>query len=94
MNTYRNKFYSPNVLGSTEFISTSSTPILFNGFLIYHRVKSARKDANVFDIVKNGVCVGMYAGIDGAKEACILLSETNTETHVHNEQVCQISFLT
>lgn len=94
MTIYRNKFYSPRILGSTEFISTDSTPMRFNGFLIYHRVKSTCKGANIFDIVSNGVCIGMYAGINGAKDKCTLLADTNAEAHIHDEQSCQISFLT
>lgn len=67
MTTYKNKFYSPKIHGPNPNITTDADPIEYKGFLIYHRVKSMG-DANIFDIVKDGVCIGMMAGLNGAKE--------------------------
>lgn len=48
-------------------IETDAQPVEYGGFLIYHRVNHVNKDANVFDVVKDGACIGQYAGINGAK---------------------------
>lgn len=62
MTTYKNPFYSAKYADSKPVISTDATPIEYKGYLIYERVKR-----QVFDIVQNGVCVGMMAGMNGAK---------------------------
>lgn len=61
---YYNPFYSDKYQGSKKYIEIRSEPIEFLGFLIYERVSGI-----CFDIVKDGVCCGMYAGINGAKNA-------------------------
>lgn len=64
MAKYKNKFYSPKLQDSKPFIETDVTPVKYQGYLIYERIKGI-----CFDIVKNGVCIGMYAGLNGAKGA-------------------------
>ena len=64
---YKNSFYHPMLRGSEKTIKTNAKPVKYRGMLIYHRIVSRNKSANCFDIVKDGVCVGMCAGIDGAK---------------------------
>lgn len=64
MAKYKNKFYSPKILDSRPIIETDAKPVEHKGYLIYERIKGV-----CFDIVKRGVCVGMYAGLNGAKHA-------------------------
>jgi hypothetical protein len=61
MATYKNKFYSKHFQNSTPFITVNEAPVIYRGYEIYKRF------SNLFDIVKNGVCVGMCAGLNGAK---------------------------
>lgn len=62
MEKYRNSFHNTMSHDSKEYIATDVTPIEYREHLIYERIKSV-----CFDIVKDGVCIGMYAGINGAK---------------------------
>lgn len=64
MAKYRNKFYSPKYQDSKPVIETNAEPVKYKGYLIYERIKGI-----CFDVVKNGVCVSMYAGLNGAKHA-------------------------
>jgi len=70
MTTYKNSFYTPkNPISRKEF-STEVTPIEYKNYLIFHRINpnSPIKDgAHVFDVVINGICIGQYAGLNGAK---------------------------
>lgn len=59
--TYANSFYSPRNQESKPTITTNAIPIKYKGYLIYQRQKE------VFDIVIDGRCIGMYAGLNGAK---------------------------
>lgn len=65
---YKNSFYNPKDQNSKLFIETEISPIEYKGFEIYQRIKSNNSSSNVFDIVKDGVCVGMNAGLNGAKK--------------------------
>ncbi len=67
MATYKNKFHTPHIITSKPIIETDAIPVAYKGYLIYHRLKNNGKCGDVFDIVKDGVCVGMYAGLNGAK---------------------------
>jgi hypothetical protein len=67
MATYKNTFYSPKIPGSTEQITTAAQGEEYCGHLIYHRLKSTCRDGNIFDIVNGGECIGMCAGINGAR---------------------------
>lgn len=60
---YKNSFYSKTTPESKPVLFTDAKPVEYKGFLIYERIKG-----HCFDIVKNGVCVGMRAGINGAKK--------------------------
>lgn len=43
----------------------------YKGYLIYHRINAAspiENGAHVFDIVLDGVCIGQYAGPNGARQ--------------------------
>lgn len=59
--SYTNPFYSSKFDNSKPVITTNATPVSYKGYLIYKRTKE------VFDVVQDGVCIGMYAGINGAK---------------------------
>ena len=67
---YRNPWHVP---GKQEYgpavYHTTARPTSYNGFQIYHRIKSYSAGGDCFDIVKDGVCVGQYAGLSGAKRA-------------------------
>lgn len=60
---YQNPFYNPKYQDSKPEIYPAAVPVEYNGYLIYKRSKE------IFDIVANSVCVGMYAGLNGAKKA-------------------------
>lgn len=68
MAQYKNSFYNEKDQNSKKYFETSEIPIEHKGYFIYHRIKSTIKDLNVFDVVKDGICIGMYAGINGAKK--------------------------
>ena len=61
---YRNPWHNP---GRPEYgpavYSTGVAPKEYRGYLIYHR------QTNVWDVVKDGVCVTQCAGLGGAKRA-------------------------
>ena len=62
--SYRNSVWKPEGKGyGPEFYTTDVTPKGYRGYLIYHRLM------DVYDIVKDGVCVTQYAGPRGAREA-------------------------
>lgn len=64
VHTYENSFYNKGDKHSQAEISTNVTPAEYKGYLIYERVKGS-----VWDIVHDGVCVGMNAGPNGARKA-------------------------
>ena len=68
MTRYKNSFHSEKNQNSKEYFETSEMPIEYKGYFIFHRIKDTIKVLNVFDVVKNNVCIGMYAGINGAKK--------------------------
>jgi len=59
--TYRNSFYNAKYQDSRPDITTDAKPEHYEGYMIHRRSK------DVFDIVKDGVCIGMSAGLNGAK---------------------------
>jgi hypothetical protein len=67
MTSYKNPFHSNKYQGSVPVIITDANPIEYKDYLIYHRLKSKTHDANIFDIVKDNICLGMCAGLNGAK---------------------------
>lgn len=67
MTTYKNLFYNAKNMDSKRVFSTEEKPIEYKGFQIFHRIRSSNPSANCFDVVINGVCIGMYAGLNGAK---------------------------
>ena len=63
MATYANAFYQPRTNGSDPAVyATDVAPIEYRGFRIYQRLRKV-----CFDVVTDGVCVGQYAGLSGAK---------------------------
>lgn len=58
---YINPFHNPNYQGSRATY-TGVNPIEYNGFSIFEWSQIE------YHIVKNGVCVGMNAGLNGAKK--------------------------
>jgi len=65
--SYKNSFYNKSNTFSVPFIKTTAKAVLYRGYLIYHRLRTTTPQNDIFDIVKNSVCVGMNAGINGAK---------------------------
>lgn len=65
MAKYRNTFYRAHDTATygPEFFEVDAKPVEHLGMLIY------RRQPNCFDIVVNDECVGMYAGLNGAKRA-------------------------
>jgi hypothetical protein len=83
---YKNPFHSPDYQGSKPEIESEADPVEYKGYLIFKRVEVHRKItdtfksvfvADVYDIVKNGVCVGMMAGINGAKTRIDQITNAN-----------------
>jgi hypothetical protein len=64
MTTYKNSFHKP---GKPEYgpalYETDAKPEEYKGLLIYRRL------TNCYDIVVDGVCIGQYAGPNGARNA-------------------------
>jgi hypothetical protein len=60
---YKNSFYKKSTPESKPVLFCDKGPVEYKGYLIYQRMKDC------FDIVKDGVCIGMYAGINGAKKS-------------------------
>jgi hypothetical protein len=67
--TYRNTFYNSHNTYSKQTLSCDDKYIReYRGYFICHRVRSTVPSGDCFDIVNAfGECVGMYAGINGAK---------------------------
>ena len=64
MARYRNTFHKSGLSHyGPEFFEVDVSPVEHHGMLIYRRL------SNCFDVVANGECVGMYAGLSGAKRA-------------------------
>jgi len=63
MTKYVNQWHNPKDrhYGPAEY-ETEVSPKHYRGFEIYHRTMS------VYDVVRNGVCVGQYAGLGGAQK--------------------------
>lgn len=59
--TYINTFHDPmdDKLGPSVF-EVVAEPVEYNGFLIY------RRQPDAYDVVKEGLCLGIYAGLKGA----------------------------
>lgn len=70
--TYRNSFYNKQAQNSHEFIDADPNKVIYNGYEI-HAYSSVQ-----FHIVKNSICIGMYAGINGAKKRIDELIEEST----------------
>ena len=68
MATYKNPWHRVN---STEsgpaFYSTDAKPVEYRGYVLYHRIPGA-SGRGCWDVVKDGVCVGQYAGPSGARQ--------------------------
>ena len=67
---YTNSWHNPRNIGSRAYFETDVIPTLYKGYLIYHRINSVSSiesgGAHIFDVVKDGVCISQYAGINGA----------------------------
>lgn len=68
--SYKNSFYNKHYQNSVPVISTKQEPEIYKCFKIYHGSWSR------FDIVLNNVCIGMYAGVNGAKRQIDYLVST------------------
>ena len=65
---YKNSFYNKDNKLSKEFIETNVRPKEYKGYLIYHRINSGSKWGDVFDVVKDDVCIKMCTGIGYARQ--------------------------
>lgn len=71
---YLNPWYKKyNRYSSPEYFQTKGIPIKYNGYLIFHRVPE------IWDVVKNNVCITQMAGINGAKRAIDELCQSTGE---------------
>ena len=66
MTKYKNKWYDKHQISmgnivNPKYFETEAEPEEYRGYLIYHRFPE------IWDVVKNGVCVGQNAGPNGAK---------------------------
>jgi len=59
---YKNSFHQQHNIYSREYYETDVCPIVYKGYSIYKR-----SDIE-YHIVKDGVCIGMNAGLNGAKD--------------------------
>jgi len=62
MHTYTNPFHSANYTGSRAVIETNVPPTEYKNHLIF------RHHSRHFDVVKDGVLIGQYAGPNGARK--------------------------
>ncbi len=73
--TYRNSFYDAMHGHDPEIYRTEARPIEYKGCLLYQRLKGV-----CWDVVKDGVCIGQYAGRRGAEafvdRGCVRFSES------------------
>lgn len=70
--TYSNSFHNPLNRDSKPEIICESKPVEYKGHLIFERIKGV-----CYDVVKDGVCIGMRAGISGAKRFIDKLTNQN-----------------
>jgi hypothetical protein len=70
---YKNSFYSPEHKGELPEFTTDATPIDYKGFQIYQYIKGS-----VWHTVKDGVCIAMNAGPNGAKRRIDEMTETES----------------
>jgi hypothetical protein len=68
MNNYKDSFYNPDIPYSYEFIQCFKKPAEYKGYLIYPRVVSIGAGGDIFDVVKDGVCLHTSAALDYAKK--------------------------
>jgi hypothetical protein len=66
MATYRNSFYNATHGHDPEIYSTDAKPVEYKGYLLYQRIKGPI-GRGCWDVVKDGVCIGQYAGPGGAR---------------------------
>jgi hypothetical protein len=59
---YRNSFYDSVHGYDPEFYETDAKPVEYKGYLLYQRLHG-----RCWDVVKDGVCIGQYAGRSGAQ---------------------------
>lgn len=62
MAEYRNSFFHPSHGHDPEIYRTDVKPVEYGGCLLYQRLKGV-----CWDVVKDGVCIGQYAGRSGAE---------------------------
>lgn len=67
MATYKNPWHKPNKpeYGPAEY-STEAAPIHYRGYSLYERIPGPIGRC-CWDVVKDGACVGQYAGPNGAR---------------------------
>lgn len=63
---YINCFYNPSHGHDPAVYGTEAKPAEYRGYLIYNRIKSTSY-SGCWDVVKDGMCVGQYAGRSGAE---------------------------
>jgi len=77
---YKNPWYNPrrNSSYDPEYYETDAKPKEYKGYLIYERIPG-----QVWDIVKDGVCVGQMAGPNGARQRVDELTGTPAPEKIH-----------
>lgn len=62
MAAYQNSFHKPGRPEyGPEYYVTDAEPVAYRDHLIFQRLREC------FDVVRDGVCIGQYAGLNGAK---------------------------
>ena len=68
MTTYRNPWHEAHGVNyGPAMYSTDAKPVEYRGYLIYNRIPGA-SGRGCWDAVKDGMCVGQYAGPSGARQ--------------------------
>jgi hypothetical protein len=65
MTVYVNSFFG-KVAESSKTLSCATPPIEYKGHQLFNRIPG-KPGAQVIDVVKDGICIAMYAGMNGAR---------------------------
>lgn len=65
--SYKNPFHHNSYSGSKPVYETNDAPIEYKGHQIFHRINHVVKDANVCDLVKDGVIISQRVTVRSCK---------------------------
>lgn len=76
---YRNSWHKPDAFDTCgpAYHETDAEPVAHAGCLIHERVRG-----QVWDVVRNGVCVSQMAGPNGAKQAAERIARRERRSRV------------